>query len=38
MRHPEQYPDDLDIVPSALRDDAGLAGAAAWVAAMGDHG
>jgi glucokinase len=37
MRHPEQYPDDLDIVPSALRDDAGLAGAAAWVAAMGHH-
>ena len=30
---PEHYPDDLAIVPSALGDDAGLAGAAAWEAA-----
>jgi glucokinase len=35
MSHPEHHPDDLEIVPSALRDDAGLAGAAGWVAAFG---
>ena len=33
MARPEHYPDDLVIVPSALGDDAGLAGAAAWEAA-----
>ncbi len=33
MAHPEHHPDDLDVVPSALRDDAALAGAAAWQAA-----
>jgi glucokinase len=31
--HPERHPNDLKIVPSSLRDDAGLAGAAAWRAA-----
>ena len=35
MSHPEHHPDDLEIVPSALRDDAGLVGAAGWVAAFG---
>ena len=35
MGHPEHHPDDLEIVPSALQDDAGLAGAAGWVAAIG---
>jgi predicted NBD/HSP70 family sugar kinase len=32
---PEHHPTDLTIVPAALGDDAGLAGAAAWVAAAG---
>jgi predicted NBD/HSP70 family sugar kinase len=35
LNHPEHHPDDLEIVPSALGDDAGLAGAAGWVAAPG---
>jgi predicted NBD/HSP70 family sugar kinase len=35
MSHPEHHLDDLEIVPSALQDDAGLAGAAGWVAAIG---
>jgi predicted NBD/HSP70 family sugar kinase len=33
LDRPEHYPDDLVIVPSALGDDAGLSGAAAWEAA-----
>jgi glucokinase len=32
---PEHHPADLTIVPAALGDDAGLAGAAAWAAATG---
>jgi glucokinase len=35
LSRPEHHPADLTIVPSALGDDAGLAGAAAWVAATG---
>jgi glucokinase len=35
MSYPAHHPDDLEIVPSALRDDAGLAGAAGWGAAIG---
>jgi glucokinase len=35
MSHPEHLPDDLEIVPSSLRDDAALVGAAGWVAASG---
>ena len=33
MSRPEHHPADLTIVPSALGDDAGLVGAAAWEAA-----
>jgi glucokinase len=33
LSRPSHHPDDLTIVPSALGDDAGLAGAAAWEAA-----
>ncbi len=33
LSRPEQHPDDLAIVPSALGDDAGLEGAARWLAA-----
>ncbi len=35
LSRPEHHPADLSIVPSALGDDAGLAGAAAWAAATG---
>ena len=35
LSRPEHHPADLTILPAALGDDAGLAGAAAWVAATG---
>jgi len=35
LSRPEHHPADLSIVPAALGDDAGLAGAAAWVRATG---
>ena len=35
LRRPEHHPADLTIVPAALGDDAGLAGAAAWATANG---
>jgi predicted NBD/HSP70 family sugar kinase len=35
LRRDEHRPTDLSVVPSALGDDAGLAGAAAWVQATG---
>jgi glucokinase len=35
LSRPEHHPADLSIVPSALGDDAGLAGAAAWTSATG---
>ncbi len=35
LGRPEHHPDDLAIVRSALGDDAGLAGAAAWAVAVG---
>ena len=33
LSRPEHHPSDLAILPAALGDDAGLAGAAAWAAA-----
>ncbi len=38
MSRPEHHPADLTIVPTALGDDAGLAGAGAWAAACGPPG
>ncbi|HLM96856.1 MAG TPA: ROK family protein [Acidimicrobiales bacterium] len=35
LSRPEHHPADLAMLPAALGDDAGLAGAAAWVAATG---
>ena len=35
LGRPEHHPTDLTVVPAALGDDAGLAGAAGWVAATG---
>jgi glucokinase len=35
LSRPEHHPADLSIVPAALGDDAGLAGAAGWTAATG---
>ena len=34
LSRPEHHPDDLDVVPAALGDDAGLVGAARWLAAV----
>jgi glucokinase len=38
LAHPEHQPADLKVVPSGLGDDAGLAGAARWLAAIGAPG
>ncbi len=37
LRHPWHFPDDFDVVPSLLRDDAGLCGAAHWETRSGVH-
>jgi predicted NBD/HSP70 family sugar kinase len=38
LAHSEHHPADLTVLPSGLGDDAGLAGAAAWLAAAGAAG
>jgi glucokinase len=35
LRHPWHFPDEFDVVASALRDDAGLCGAAHWESSSG---